>query len=112
MTKTESAGRVLYDGKCPLCLGLIGRFGSFVTGLGFKLGTLQEAGFDLYEMRVVENDGRVFGGADALLHIAGRVWWGWPVTQLARLPGAMPVARRAYRFVAARRTCAGGACAR
>ena len=112
MTKTESADRVLYDGQCPLCLGLVDRFGAFIARRGFELGTLQAAGYPLDEMRVVTVDGRVFGGADAVLHIVGQVWWGRPLTLLAGLPGAMPLARRAYRFIAARRSCVGGACAR
>lgn len=112
MTKTRSAGRVLYDGACPLCLGLVGRFGSFIQRLGFELGSLQEAGYPLDEMRVVTGDGRVYGGADAVRHIVGRAWWGKPVAALGHLPGAMALARKAYRFVAARRTCRGGACAR
>jgi len=112
MTKRESVGRVLYDGQCPLCLGLVGRFGSFIAGLGFELGTLQEAGFGLDEMRVVTVDGKVFGGADAIRHLVGRVWWGKPMAALGVLPGVMHLARCVYRFVAARRSCVGGACAR
>lgn len=112
MTKGERSGRVLYDAECPLCRSLADRFGPFLTGLGFELGSLQEAGFTLEEMRVLTADGRVFGGADALLHVAGRAWWGRPLTLLARAPGMMALARRAYRFVAARRDCRGGACAR
>lgn len=110
MTKTGSAGRVLYDGECPLCLGLVDRYGPFATKLGFQLGTLQEAGFPLDEMRLVTADGRVYGGADALLHLVGRVWR--PLMLLAWVPGVTPLARCAYRFVAARRNCRGGACAR
>lgn len=112
MTKTGSAGRVLYDGECPLCLGLVDRFGPFISGLGFELGSLQEAGYPLDEMRVVTADGRVYGGADGVVHLVSRVWWGRPLASLTRLPGGMPLARRAYRFVAARRHCRGGACAR
>lgn len=112
MTKTKSAGRVLYDGACPLCLGLVDRFGSFIQGLGFELGSLQEAGYPLDEMRVVTADGRVYGGADAVMHLIGRVWWGRPLAMLTRLPGAAALARRAYRYVAQRRNCRGGACAR
>ena len=112
MEKTKSAGRVLYDGQCRLCLTLVWNCGAFLERQSYEVGTLQDAGFPLDEMRVVCPDGRVYGGADAVLRIVSRTWRGRVLSVLARIPGTLALARRAYRFVAARRSCAGGACAR
>ena len=56
--------------------------------------------------------GRELGGADALVEIARRIWWAWPLFALAQLPGAMLVLRAGYRKFAANRHCLRGACRR
>jgi len=53
-------------------------------------------------------DGRIFRGADADVHLAGRIWWAWPLYVLAKLPGAMPMMRYGYRWVASHRDCVSG----
>jgi predicted DCC family thiol-disulfide oxidoreductase YuxK len=56
-------------------------------------------------MHLVFPDGRVFAGADAapelLRLLPGKRWLAW----WFRLPGAMPVARHVYAWIAARRRC-------
>jgi hypothetical protein len=61
-------------------------------------------------MRVLLRSGEKFGGADAIPVLASAVWWAWPVVLLARMPGARRLLGKAYRYVAARRYCARGAC--
>jgi hypothetical protein len=62
----------------------------------------------LAEMRVITPTGNVFGGAEALVYLGGSVcktiFW------LTRIPGVMPILRRAYFVLARNRGCAGGAC--
>jgi alginate O-acetyltransferase complex protein AlgI len=62
-------------------------------------------------MALVRRDGRVFGGADALVQIARHVWWAWPLFAVAHVPGMRAVLRAGYGGLAARRHCFGGACA-
>lgn len=66
----------------------------------------------LREMRVLLSDGSQFGGADACLALAREIWWARPLVWLARLPGVLGVMRRAYRWFAARRSCAAASCIR
>jgi hypothetical protein len=70
----------------------------------------------LAEMRVLTREGRVLGGADSLVYLAGemdarrRPWWAWLLVIGGRMPVAMPIMRAAYRWIAARRSCRHGSC--
>ena len=115
-----NGGWVLYDGDCELCRAWAGRGYRVLQRRGFKLAALQlpwvraKFGLDaetlLTEMRLITMDGRSLGGADALIEIARAIWWAWPLSVFARVPGARPLLRRAYRWLAARRHCSSGAC--
>ena len=66
----------------------------------------------LTAMQLVLPDGRVLAGADAVPELLRRVrGWGW-VAAVFSLPGARPVARRVYAWIARNRmkiSCAVGA---
>ena len=120
--KTENIGGWLfYDGDCPVCSGWIERVRDLLLRRGIHPVPLQAAwvrpglGLSqeelLAEMKLWTADGRIFGGADAFIHLARLIWWAWPFFLLAHLPGAKTVLRMAYRFVARRRHCLGGQCA-
>ena len=114
------SGWVLYDGECPLCVGLATRLEPLVRRRGFALSALQtpwvqerlglRPGEPLAEMRVLTAGGDPLGGADALLYVARRIWWAWPLYAVGRLPMVMPLLRRAYGWIAGRRDCINGAC--
>jgi predicted DCC family thiol-disulfide oxidoreductase YuxK len=54
-------------------------------------------------MQLILPDGRVLEGADAVPELLQRIpRWRWAASLLA-LPGARPVARRAYAWIAANR---------
>ncbi len=63
-------------------------------------------------MELVTSDGKILGGADAVIELAGQIWWGWPLWALAQIPGSRPLLRALYRGIAARRYCVGGGCQR
>src|SRR5205823_11085223 len=64
------------------------------------------------EMRFLTDAGQVFGGAEAVVQIARRIWWGWPLFAFSRLPGAKPAFARLYARIAQRINWADGACRR
>ena len=115
------AGWLFFDADCAFCAALARRMARILVPRGFALAPLQDPRVAdllglpqeelLREMRVLTAQGKRYGGADAVIFLASRVWWAWPLVALAQLPGAMPLLRAAYRCIAARRSCAGYACA-
>lgn len=113
-------GWVLFDGECSLCTGAAARFAPLLRRHHFDLAPLQapwvrkrlglKPNGPLVEMKLLAGDETIFGGADALVQIARRIWWAWPLFALAQIPGAMILFRAIYRYVAANRNCFGNAC--
>src|SRR6202043_504019 len=118
--KDRSFASVFYDADCRFCVDAAGRFRRVLARRRFELVPLQTPGAAaefgvsddqlLAEMRLRLHDGRVFGGAAAVVEIARRIWWAWPLWALSRLPGAMRPMHATYRWIARRRSCANGAC--
>lgn len=118
----EIQGWILYDGECPICRRWVARLEDMFTKRGFDFAPLQAPwvreclGPDvvgtLTEMRVFTLDGRLFGGADAVLFLVGRIWWAWPVCLLKWVPGGRRLLQLGYRWIAARRYCLGTVCDR
>jgi predicted DCC family thiol-disulfide oxidoreductase YuxK len=112
---------VLFDGECPWCNSMARKLEGTLHRRGFALAPLQtpwvRAHFGLNpkepltEMKVLTDDGSPLSGGDAVAYLAGKIWWAWPLYLAAKLPLGMPILRRAYRWIAARRTCTNGACA-
>jgi predicted DCC family thiol-disulfide oxidoreductase YuxK len=112
---------IYYDDECQFCRDMLRRFGRTLARRRFMFVPLQAPGAArslgvsddhlLDEMRVRLDDGAVFGGASAVLAIARRIWWAWPLWALSRVPGTMPLLDMAYRWIARNRRCLNGACA-
>ena len=110
-------GWVFYDAECQVCRGWVERTHALMAQHGCHPVPLQSSwartrlGLGpeerLTEMKFLAADGRIFGGADALLQIARAIWWAWPLYALARISGVRPVLRMLYRHFAARRHCTG-----
>jgi len=111
---------VLYDGECSFCTGVATRFAPMLRRHHFNLAPLQtpwvrkqlglRIGEPLAEMKLLADDGQIYGGADALAQIARKIWWAWPLFAMAHLPGVKSLLRAMYRRVAANRHCLNGAC--
>jgi hypothetical protein len=86
------------------------RFEKTFTSRGFAFAPLELEPERPTEMRVRIADGRNFGGANAVLYLAGFVWWGRPLRWFAKLPGVKKLLHRIYRAIASRRSCDNGAC--
>lgn len=118
--QSPANGWVFYDGECSLCSGTAARFAPLLSRHHFRLAPLQtpwvqqRLGLNpaepLMEMKLLAADGRVLGGLDALLHIARRIWWVWPLFAVAQIPGMKELLRVVYRWMAANRQCLNGAC--
>jgi predicted DCC family thiol-disulfide oxidoreductase YuxK len=113
-------GRLFFDGECGLCTGAAMRFTPLLHRYHFELAPLQgvigsqrlglKTGEPLAEMKLLARDGRVFGGADAILEIARNIWWARPLCMFAFIPGVKGLFRRLYRWVAVNRHCSAGVC--
>ena len=108
-TSNPACKVVLYDDACGMCLRTVARLRPLLEPRGFRFDAFP-AGVEKIEMKLMQPDGQVIGGADAVVAMARAVWWLRPLTFLTRLPGVMPLLRRAYRKVAANRHCISGAC--
>lgn len=119
--KETFRGWVGYDAHCAFCQRWAWRTDELLTRRGWHLAPFQakwvREKLDLGEgevpdeMKLLAADGRVFGGADAVVRLARSIWWAWPLFALSQLPGARPILRAAYRRVAENRHCLGGHCA-
>jgi len=121
---TPPAGWVVYDGACGVCAGLARRFRPLLERRGFALVPLQAPWMSsrlrfsysiplenlLDEMRVLTADGRALAGGDAVLFLAGRIWWARPLAAIASLPPFRALLHRGYRWFAARRHRLSAAC--
>jgi len=110
---TETKGRhargwVFFDAECQFCTHIARWLAPILKRRGMALAPLQDlrvaellglSGPELlYEMRFMCSDGTVYGGGDAV------------VAWLSKIPGMMNLLRKAYRWVAARRSCAATVC--
>ena len=119
-TNDSNAGCLFYDGECRFCCASARRVERILARRRFQLRTLQSPDAPqrlglsdqalLGEMRLLLAEGRNLGGADAVVEIARRIWWAWPLWLLSRVPGARPALHALYRVIAANRHCIGGAC--
>lgn len=115
-------GWICYDAECQLCRNAARRFERLLNRHQFQLVPLQtgwlqdqlglKPGERLNEMKLIENDGKIYGGADALVQIARQIWWLWPIFALANIPGLMVLLRANYRWVATNRHCLNGVCSK
>ncbi|HEX4647093.1 MAG TPA: DUF393 domain-containing protein [Verrucomicrobiae bacterium] len=106
-------GWLFYDAECALCRGWAGRWHDRLVERGFhpvplqavwakaRLG-LSDTG-PLTEMRLLTPEGKIYGGADALVRITRSLWWAWPFWVVAQIPGVKPLLRIGYRWLAERR---------
>ena len=116
----ETRGWIFFDADCLLCARSAARVSRLLERRGFRLLPLQTPGTAarlgvttealLARMHLLTADGRRFAGADALVEVARHVGWARPLVAATRFPAALPLLRRCYDWIAASRSCLGGAC--
>jgi predicted DCC family thiol-disulfide oxidoreductase YuxK len=115
-----SRGWVCFDRDCNVCISLARRFQRTLETRGYGLAALQDPRVQvlldlppeelLREMRVITTEGKVYGGARAIVYLAGQIWWAWPLYAAAQLPFALRLLDAGYRWFANHRTCSSGRC--
>ena len=113
-------GWVLYDADCRFCVELVSRAKARLEARHFRLLPLQTPWVQLQlgmtgpellvEMRLLQPNGKIFGGADAVLELCRHYWLTQPIYQLGKIPIFTRLFREAYRWIAERRHCVNGAC--
>ena len=111
---------IYFDASCGMCSVSAHRFQRILRRYGFAFVALQDPGVSKAigvhpgeipdEMKLQKRDGQTLGGADAIVHICGRIWWAWPVWAISRIPQAMRVMRTIYNKVATNRHRISKAC--
>ena len=120
ITDTKNEDWVFYDGECPLCLKWMQRCRPVLQRRDFQFEPLQTERVRTLlgmsktetpkEMVVLTRDNRRFGGANAIVYLASRVWWAQPFYWLAHIPGTKRLLRFTYETLAVRRYCITGNC--
>jgi len=117
---TDSKGRhakgwLFFDADCGFCTRIACWLAPVLSHRGFALAPLQDPRVGallglsqdelLRELRFLRSDGRLYGGADAVLAVAGQIGWAWPLVSLSDFPGVRGLLHRAYKWFAAQRNC-------
>jgi predicted DCC family thiol-disulfide oxidoreductase YuxK len=123
---TDSKGRhargwLFFDAECEFCTGIARWLTGPMKRRGLAVAPLQDPRVGsllglspeelLRAIRFVLTDGTRYAGADAVLAVAGELWWARPLVWVAKVPGVMSVMRAGYRWVAQRRRCPAEHCA-
>lgn len=109
-------GWVLYDGDCSFCVDTAARFAGYFKKIQHEALPLQTPGWRerfglseeewLREVRVVTAEGRLLGGAAALVYLARQRLWGRPAAWLLSTGWGYALLDRLYKAVARRRLLA------
>lgn len=112
---------VLYDGRCRFCRSQIAVLRRLDLAGTMRFTSLHDATVsndfpeipfaDLMDrMFVVDRHGRARGGAEAVRYLSRQLIPLWPLAVLLHVPGSLPLWRRLYAWVAARRYALAGRC--
>ena len=111
----HARGWLFYDEECVFCTriarwvaGPLNKRGLGVAPMqdprvGSLLGMTREE--LLRELRFLDQNGALYGGAKALLALAREIAWARPLIWVSRIPGMNAALDAAYRWVAVQRNC-------
>ena len=116
----HARGWLFWDADCKFCTRIARWLAPIMERRGMALAPLQDPrvvallGLEhdelMKEMQFLLSDGSRYGGADAAVELAREIWWAAPLVWLSKIPGAMEILRKGYRWVAANRSCAAARC--
>jgi len=112
---------VFYDRNCRLCRRAVWLTGCLLGRANVNFVPLQKDWVRklfgltqenlLEEMKLLTAERSKLGGADAVLHLAGRVFWLKPIVIILKLRWFRGWVYKIYSWVARRRYCLEGGCA-
>ncbi len=110
---------ICYDAECALCRRWTARLRPWLRRRGYRCAALQRPAVRTRlalvgvpaEFKLLLPDGRVLGGGDAALHLAGVIDWARPLALVARMLGLRAPLRWFYRMLARNRHRHAGAIA-
>jgi predicted DCC family thiol-disulfide oxidoreductase YuxK len=116
----QARGWLFFDADCAFCTHIARWVTPILARRQFAVAPLQDPRVAallglmpqqlLLEIKFLGPDGRVSGGADAIVALAREFWWAQPFVWVAKAPFVLKAMRSAYRWVAARRHCHSEAC--
>jgi predicted DCC family thiol-disulfide oxidoreductase YuxK len=116
--RQASRGWICFDRDCNFCTSLARRFRRTLEKRGFSLAALQDSRVAallalppdrfLLDVQVVTAEGFIFGGSDAIVYLAGKIWWAYPLFVAAQVPEFSRMLKTGYRWVARHRQCVSG----
>jgi len=116
----HARGWLFFDAECKFCTRIARWLAPIMERRGMALAPLQDPrvvallglphGELMKEMQFLLSDGNRYGGADAAVELAREIWWAAPLLWFSKIPGAMEILRKGYRWVAANRSCATAQC--
>jgi len=117
----HARGWLFFDADCKFCTRIARWLAPILERRNLGVAPLQDPRVGallglsrqalLREMRFLHCDGTHFGGADAAVELAKEIWWAGPLVLFSKIPGAMPLLRSGYHWIAAQRRCAAEQCA-
>ena len=115
----HARGWLFFDAECGFCTRFARWLAPVLRRRGFDVAPMQDPRVSvllgvsraelLRELRLIVDDGRQYGGADALLTLAHEIWWARPLVWIAVVPGMIAFLHAGYRWVAEQRNCAAAA---
>lgn len=100
---------VRYDDACGMCLRTVAWLKPLLEPRGVRFRPFLP-GVEKIEMKLELPDGRILGGAEAVVALVRKTGWLRPLALICYFPGVMPLLHCLYRRVAANRHCISGAC--
>jgi predicted DCC family thiol-disulfide oxidoreductase YuxK len=113
----HARGWLFFDAECRFCTRFVRWLVRSLYSSNLAVAPLQDPRVAallgaspeelLRAIRYVDSVGRQYLGADALLAVAGEIWWARPLAWAARFPAFRRGMSCGYNWLAARRHCAG-----
>jgi predicted DCC family thiol-disulfide oxidoreductase YuxK len=111
----HAKGWLFFDAECGFCTRIARWLAKPLQRRGIGVAPLQDPRVGsllgmtreqlLSELRFLDSDGSLYGGANALLALARLIAWARPLMWLSRVPGMNAVLDSTYRWIAAQRDC-------
>jgi|SRR4029077_5376633 len=116
----QARGWLFFDVECGFCTRIARWLAPILKRRGLGVAPLQDPrvgallGLNraelLSELRFLLSDGRSFGGARAVVAVAGEIGWARPLVWIAASPGMMRLLDASYRWIASKRGCVSQTC--